>query len=228
MTRNGTGAAAVVREPDSFGIAVPDGWQRYDLGGDALAAARAGMLRRTPDRAERELVNAAFRNARRILAAAERHGAVYAAGITSMFEDGLLLAGVMIFRLTPPPGETFTAHELARQFSATGRRGRGRGERRFSTVELPGIGPVGRLTGVEEADAANGVSHRVLVMHTIIPVPASRRVLIVTGYSPNLPLADQLYDVFDAITGTFSFEYGMGGVGEVGEADGTGGPGRTG
>ncbi|QDY79433.1 hypothetical protein [Streptomyces qinzhouensis] len=221
MTADGPGATAGVREPDSFGIAVPEGWTRYDLEGDALAEARAGMLRRTPDRAERDLVNGTFRNARRILAAARRHGAVYAAGVTDLFEDGLLLAGVMIFRLTPPPGESFTAHELARQFSATGRRRRDRGDRRFSTVELPGIGPVGRLTGVEEADAANGVSYRVLVMHTVIPVPASRRVLIVTGYSPNLPLADQLYDVFDAITGTFSFEYGMfeSGMGGAGEVD---------
>ncbi|MEW1552036.1 hypothetical protein [Streptomyces tsukubensis] len=210
MTGNGTGTAAVLREPDSFGIAVPETWTQYDLDGDGLAPVRAAMLRRSPDRAERELINAAFRNARRILATARRHGAVYASGITGMFEDGLLLAGMMIFRLTPPPGESFTAHELARQFSATGRRRAGRGERRFTTVELPGIGPVGRLTGVEEADAANGVSYRMLVMHTIVPVPGSRRVLVITGYSPNLPLADPLYDLFSAITATFSFEYGKG------------------
>ncbi|WP_205371525.1 hypothetical protein [Streptomyces tsukubensis] len=66
---------------------------------------------------------------------------------------------------------------------------------------------MGRLTGVEEADAANGVSYRMLVMHTVVPVPGSRRVLVITGYSPNLPLADPLYDLFSAVTATFSFEY---------------------
>ncbi|MFE3093030.1 hypothetical protein ACFXG1_04305 [Streptomyces sp. NPDC059248] len=212
----GPGGGTAVREPDAFGIGVPDGWIRYDLDGDGLAPIRAEMLRQTPDRPGRELVNSTFRDARRILAAARRHGAVYAAGITRMFEDGMLLAGVMIFRLTPPPGETLTAQELARQFSATGRRGRSRGrgrspgDRRFTTVDLPGIGPVGRLTGIEEADAAHGVSYKIVVMHTIVPVPGSRQVLIITGYSPNLPVAEQLYDVFDAITDTFSFEYAEG------------------
>ncbi|MEU9605581.1 hypothetical protein [Streptomyces sp. NPDC048057] len=196
------------RAPDSFGIAVPETWTSYDLDGDALAPVRAEMLRNAPRKTERDLINATFRDARRILATARRHGALYAAGTTTMYEDGLLMAGVMIFSLTQPQGESFSARDLARQFSATGGRRTHSGvERRFTTVELPGVGRVGRLTGVERGDLAHGVSYKMLVMHTVVPVPGSRRVLVITCHSPNLPLAEQLYDVFDAITGTFTFEY---------------------
>ncbi|MEU5976849.1 hypothetical protein [Streptomyces sp. NPDC047315] len=200
--------AAPDRAPDSFGIAIPETWAHYDLDGDGLVPVRAEMLRQAPKKADRDLINAMFRNARRILATARQHGALYAAGTTTMYEDGLLMAGVMIFSLSPPPGETFSAQELARQFSTTGRRRKHSGvERRFTTVELPRIGRVGRLTGVEQSDVAHGVSSKMLVMHTVVPVPGSRRVLVITCYSPNLPLADQLNEVFSAITGTFSFEY---------------------
>ncbi|MFG3296861.1 hypothetical protein ACGF3G_49845 [Streptomyces sp. NPDC048179] len=189
----------------TFGIAVPENWMEYDLGGDTLAERRAEMLRQTPDKPTRDAVNQAFRNARRIMEGARRRGAVYAAGTTTMYEDGLLMAGVMIFSITPPPGEDFSAHGLAKQFSASGgHRGEGTA-RTFTTETLPGTGPVGRLVGIEESEIADGVSYKLVVMHTVVPVPDSKRVLIITCFSPNIPVADQLYDLFDAITGTFAF-----------------------
>ncbi|WP_405868579.1 MULTISPECIES: hypothetical protein [unclassified Streptomyces] len=189
----------------SFGIAIPDNWTEYDLSGDTLAERRAEMLRQTPDKPTRDVVNQAFRNARRIMDGARRRGAVYAAGTTTMYEDGLLMAGLLIFSITPPPGEDFSAHGLAKQFSATGE-SRGEGTTRtFTTETLPGAGQVGRLVGIEESEVAAGVSYKLVVMHTVVPVPDSRRVLIVTCFSPNIPVADQLYDLFDAITSTFAF-----------------------
>ncbi|MGW1024042.1 hypothetical protein ACWD4J_10020 [Streptomyces sp. NPDC002577] len=189
----------------TFGIGIPDNWIEYDLSGDSLAERRAEMLQQTPDKPTRDIVNQAFRNARRIMDGARRRGAVYAAGTTTMYEDGLLMAGLMIFSVTPPPGEDFSAQALAKQFSATGdRRGEGT-TRTFTTETLPGAGQVGRLVGVEESEVAEGVSYKLVVMHTIIPVPDSKRVLIVTCFSPNIPLAEQLYDLFDAITSTFAF-----------------------
>ncbi|MEU9450818.1 hypothetical protein [Streptomyces sp. NPDC048277] len=189
----------------TFGIAIPENWMEYDLGGDTLAERRAEMLRQTPDKPTRDAVNQAFRNARRIMEGARRRGAVYAAGTTTMYEDGLLMAGLMIFSITPPPGEDFSAHGLAKQFSASGdRKGEGTA-RTFTTETLPGTGPVGRLVGIEESEITDGVSYKLVVMHTVVPVPDSRRVLIITCFSPNLPVADQLYDLFDAITGTFAF-----------------------
>ncbi|KAK1177402.1 hypothetical protein B7755_004055 [Streptomyces sp. NBS 14/10] len=192
----------------TFGIGIPETWTEYDLSGDALAERRAQLLRQAPDRQTREAVNQAFRNARRIMDGARRRGAVYAAGTTAMYEDGLLMAGLMVFSLTPPPGEDFSARALARQFSTSGdRRGEGT-TRTFATRTLPGTGPVGRLVGIEESEVAEGVSYKLAVMHTVIPVPGSKRVLIISCFSPNLPLADQLYDLFDAITSTFAFGEG--------------------
>ncbi|MFJ8111288.1 hypothetical protein [Streptomyces sp. NPDC096132] len=196
MTTNGS---------QTFGIAVPDNWTEYDLSGDTLAERRAELLRQTPDKQTREAVNHAFRSARRIMDGARRRGAVYAAGTTTMYEDGLLMAGLMVFSVTPPPGEDFSAQALAREFSASGdRRGDGT-TRTFTTQTLPAVGQVGRLVGVEESEVAEGVSYKLVVMHTVVPVPGSRRVLVVSCFSPNIPLADQLYDLFDAITATFAF-----------------------
>ncbi|MEU6196711.1 hypothetical protein [Streptomyces sp. NPDC047061] len=189
----------------TFGISIPENWTEYDLGGDTLAERRAEMLRQTPDKPTRDAVNQAFRNARRIMEGARRRGAVYAAGTTTMYEDGLLMAGLMVFNLTPPPGEDFSAQGLARQFSASGDRKAEGTTRTFTTETLPGIGPVGRLVGIEESEIGGGVSYKVVVMHTVVPVPGSAKVLIITCFSPNLPVADQLYDLFDAITGTFAF-----------------------
>ncbi|MER5176957.1 hypothetical protein ABT009_01010 [Streptomyces sp. NPDC002896] len=189
----------------TFGIGIPDNWTEYDLSGDSLAERRAELLRQTPDKQTREVVNQSFRNARRIMDGARRRGAVYAAGTTTMYEDGLLMAGLLIFSVTPPPGEDFSAQGLAKQFSATGdRRGEGT-TRTFTTETLPGAGPVGRLVGIEESEVAEGVSYKLVVMHTVVPVPGSKRVLIITCFSPNIPLADQLYDLFDALTSTFAF-----------------------
>ncbi|MER5768557.1 hypothetical protein [Streptomyces sp. NPDC001985] len=192
--------------PHSFRIGIPDSWTQYDLSGDDLARVRAGLLRTTPQKDGRDQINEAFRHARQILEGARRRGALYAAGTTTLYEDGLLMAGMMVFSVSPPAGESFSAHSLAQQFSTTGSGSRSGTSRTFSTPTLPSVGPVGRLVGVEESGLTGEAGYQLLVMHTVVPVPGSRRALIITCFSPNLPLADQLYDVFDAITATFAFE----------------------
>ncbi|MGW2180226.1 hypothetical protein ACWCXX_19360 [Streptomyces sp. NPDC001732] len=189
----------------SFGIGIPESWTEYDLSGDTLAERRAEMLRQAPEKETRDAINQAFRSARRIMDGARRRGAVYAAGTTTMYEDGLLMAGLMVFSVKPPPGADFSAQSLAKQFSAAGGR-RGEGTTRTLTTEtLPGVGPAVRIVGIEEAEIADGVSYKLVVTHTFVPVPGGERVLIITCFSPNIPLADQLYDLFDAITSTFAF-----------------------
>ena len=46
-------------------------------------------------------------------------------------------------------------------------------------------------------------------MQTFVPFPGPTltRVAIITGSSPILPLADELFDLFDAITSTFRFHF---------------------
>ncbi|MER8236348.1 hypothetical protein [Streptomyces sp. NPDC094049] len=189
----------------SFGIGIPENWTEYDLDGGTLAERRAEMLRHAPRKETREAINHAFRSARRILVGARRRGAVYAAGTTTMYEDGLLMAGLMVFSVIPPAGTDLSAHGLAKEFSATGGRRREGTSRTLTTPALPGVGPVGRMAGIEETEVAEGVSSRLVVTHTFVPVPGGERVLIITCFSPNIPLADSLYDLFDAITSTFSF-----------------------
>ncbi|MFD0342282.1 hypothetical protein ACFVH0_27015 [Streptomyces sp. NPDC127117] len=188
----------------TFGIAIPENWTEYDLHGDTLAERRAEMLRHAPQKETRDAVNHTFRSARRIMEGARRRGAVYAAGTTAMYEDGLLMAGLMVFSVKPPPGEDFSAKGIAEQFSATGRR-RENTTRTLTTATLPGVGPVGRMAGIEETEIADGVSYKMVMTHTFVPVPGGERVLVITCFSPNIPLAEPLYDLFDAITSTFAF-----------------------
>ncbi|MFI8423582.1 hypothetical protein [Streptomyces sp. NPDC085479] len=188
-----------------FGIGIPENWTEYDLHGDTLAERRAEMLRHAPRKETRDAVNQAFRSARRIMDGARRRGAVYAAGTTTMYEDGLLMAGLMIFSVSPPAGADFSARGLAREFSAAGGRRREGTSRTLTTQTLPGVGPVGRMAGIEETEIADGVSSRLVVTHTFVPVPGGERVLVITCFSPNIPLAEPLYDLFDAITSTFAF-----------------------
>ncbi|MEV6747905.1 MULTISPECIES: hypothetical protein [unclassified Streptomyces] len=187
----------------TFGIAIPENWTEYDLHGDTLAERRAEMLRHAPQKETRDAINHTFRSARRIMEGARRRGAVYAAGTTAMYEDGLLMAGLMVFSVKPPPGEDFSAKGIAEQFSATGRR-RENTTRTLTTATLPGVGPVGRMVGIEETEIADGVSYKMVMTHTFVPVPGGERVLVITCFSPNIPLAEPLYDLFDAITSTFA------------------------
>ncbi|MFD8748994.1 hypothetical protein [Streptomyces sp. NPDC059616] len=187
----------------TFGIAIPENWTEYDLHGDTLAERRAEMLRHAPQKETRDAINHTFRSARRIMEGARRRGAVYAAGTTAMYEDGLLMAGLMVFSVKPPPGEDFSAKGIAEQVSATGRR-RENTTRTLTTATLPGVGPVGRMAGIEETEIADGVSYKMVMTHTFVPVPGGERVLVITCFSPNIPLAEPLYDLFDAITSTFA------------------------
>ncbi|MCX4868356.1 hypothetical protein OHU11_35545 [Streptomyces sp. NBC_00257] len=187
----------------TFGIAIPENWTEYDLHGDTLAERRAEMLRHAPQKETRDAINHTFRSARRIMEGARRRGAVYAAGTTAMYEDGLLMAGLMVFSVKPPPGEDFSAKGIAEQFSATGRR-RENTTRTLTTATLPGVGPVGRMAGIEETEISDGVSYKMVMTHTFVPVPGGERVLVITCFSPNIPLAEPLYDLFDAITSTFA------------------------
>lgn len=250
--------------PDSFGIAVPGTWTRYDLpeDGSRSVPAPAEIRRGTPDGPSgldglrgldgfRGLDGldgrgrsggapggpngagggggtpggpggaggapggpgggrggGAVRDTRRILEGARRRGALYAAGTTSPDGNEPLTAGVMVFSVTPPPGKAASVHALARRFPAAGPREARGGARTFSTETLPRVGPVRRLMGVEEGELADGTRYRLLVMHTVVPVPGSRRALIVLCFSPDLPLIVRVHDLFDAVTATFSFGYG--------------------
>ncbi|MFJ7421040.1 hypothetical protein ACIQXD_20845 [Streptomyces uncialis] len=217
-----TGVLGAGGEPDSFAIAVPGTWTRYDLPEDGTPPACAEIRRGTtvsgldgrggpggvPGGPGGDPSDEGVSGARLILEGARRRGALYAAGTTPSDGNEPLTAGVMIFSVTPPPGKAASAHALARRFPAAGRQWARGGARTFSTETLPRVGPVRRLMGVEEGELADGAPYRLLVMHTVVPAPGSRRVLVVLCFSPDLPLVVRVHELFDAVTATFSFGYG--------------------
>jgi hypothetical protein len=63
-----------------------------------------------------------------------------------------------------------------------------------------------RTSGVEDVELPDGSGWiRSVVMQTIIPVPDTEKVTMVTLSSPSLALAEEFLDLFDAVTGTFRF-----------------------
>ena len=68
------------------------------------------------------------------------------------------------------------------------------------------LGMDGRVVGTETVAVTSSAKVEMLTMNTLIPVPAAAgRYMLVTCCSPNLPLAEEVYELFDAITSTFHF-----------------------
>ncbi|MCU8589969.1 hypothetical protein ABZX60_03000 [Streptomyces olivaceus] len=80
--------------------------------------------------------------------------------------------------------------------------------REVTTVDIPEVGPAARTHGVEDVPVAPGDRRtlRMVLTQTYIPVPGTTdQVVLVSGASPVLDLAEAFHDIFDAVTGTFRF-----------------------
>lgn len=80
--------------------------------------------------------------------------------------------------------------------------------RKVTTVDIPEVGLAARAFGVENVPVAQGDSRtlRMGLTQTYIPVPGTTdQVVLVSGASPVLDLAEAFHDIFDAVTGTFRF-----------------------
>ncbi len=74
-----------------------------------------------------------------------------------------------------------------------------------SVVQIEEVGEAARTYGVEDVPMPNGALVRNVVMQTLVPVPGSTDVVLITGSSPVLWLEEQLLDLFDAVSSTFRF-----------------------
>ncbi len=188
-----------------FDLDVPDVWNELDLSGEQLAEVRAQALAKTSDPRERMTINDMFRQGRDLTRAARKQGALLAAGTATMYDDGLFLAYGMVFAVTTPAGQELTLPVLSAQLGV-GADGAAPKERTITSVRIPDVGQVARVTGTETTRVTADVDVKLLVMHTMIPVPGRPGdYLVVTLASPNLPLRADVYDLFDAITNTFRF-----------------------
>ncbi len=76
---------------------------------------------------------------------------------------------------------------------------------RPSTTQIDPVGTCARTSGVEDLQLPDDAGWiRSVVMQTFVPVPDDRRILLVTCSSPVLPLAEEVLDLFDAITSTLT------------------------
>lgn len=198
---------------ERFLLNVPDLWTELDLSGETMAAARSAALARTDNPRERAQINDLFRQGREISRAARNHGALFASGTASMYDEGLFLAYAMVFAVTTPEGLELTLPVISAQLGVSSANGKAPADRVISAAKVPHVGTVARITGTEETPVTADINVKLLTMHTMMPVPGTARdFLVVTCASPNLPLKDEVYDLFDAVTGTFRFVSAEGGV----------------
>jgi hypothetical protein len=142
---------------------------------------------------------------RRSVRYARLSGALQAGGTFEIFEDGPFTASVVVAAATPPAdGDVIGALRAAEQATPAGVSATSATWHRAGIVELAGIGTAGRVHGVHDVVLDGGVMRSVF-MHTVVPIPGSGGVLVVSGSSPNLTEADELFDLFASITATLEF-----------------------
>lgn len=198
---------ADTKRPGHFGLRVPDHWARFDMSDAPLARARHEALRTVTNPVARMQVEDLFRQARALNQSARRHGALWAAGTATMYDDVLFVGQVMVFAVAAgEDGAGASAGDLIRQLSrpASADSAGGDSARSVGTVQLPHVGESVRAVGTEPVAVTSETTVDMLTMNTFIPVPpGTGRYMLVTCCSPNLPLADEIYELFDAITSTF-------------------------
>lgn len=189
-----------------FLLDIPDLWDTVDLSGEELSRTRAKALATTDDPREKARINDMFRQAREVSRAARRHGALLAAGTATLYGEDLFMAYGMVFAVTTPEGSELTLPVLSAQLGVSSANGTAPKDRVISSVKVPHVGTVARVTGTETTRLTGDIDVELLTMHTMMPVPGrTDDFLVVTLASPNLPLRNEVYDLFDAITGTFRF-----------------------
>ncbi|MEV4758828.1 hypothetical protein AB0J86_27540 [Micromonospora sp. NPDC049559] len=199
------GAATTATAPTGFELRTPVEWVDFAMADEASenriahdvwTRAREAGLTESQAGEFTESVRRSVRHAR-------RSGARHAAGVFQLYEDGPLTATVLVSVVTPPAsGDVLGALTAVRQPE------QGDGTwRRVGTAEIDGIGTVGRVHGIQDL-TLDERTMRCAVMHTVVPLPGSPDVLVVTGSSPNVAEADELFELFATITGTLRLTRG--------------------
>lgn len=200
-------SAPTAARPRGFALVIPDFWARLDLDPAALANARREAMAQATSVQQRLDIDDLFDQARTLLRAARRHGALWAAGTATMFDDGLFVGQAMVFAVSAPGGQPFDLPTLTRALGARDEDETDLGARAISTVRLPHVDvPVVRIAGLERVQVAAEQRVTLFVLHHFIPLPGSpEQYLMVSALSPNLQYRTQLTELFDALAGTFRF-----------------------
>ncbi|HET6563470.1 MAG TPA: hypothetical protein VFG72_16495 [Marmoricola sp.] len=189
-----------------FTITVPDTW--FEL--DVAPATRDESIRRLVEervRGHQEMWEARHGITRILRDEARKAydaGAAYAACMAMPTEDGAVTASVVVSLVRGPVGATLEGDpvgSLVDRLVPVSPTDDGRFTS-VTTVDLEHAGTAARSYGVEDVPVDAGYV-RTVFMQTMVPVPRMNKVFLLSASSPVVPLAAELHDLFDAVTGTF-------------------------
>ena len=189
-----------------FTITVPDTW--FEL--DVAPATRDESIRRLVEervRGHHEMWQARHGITKILREEARKAydaGATYAACMAMPAEEGAVTASVVVSLVRGPVGATSDGDpvgSLVDRLVPVPPTDDGRFTS-VTTVELDDAGTAARSYGVEDVPVDSGYV-RTVFMQTMVPVPRMNKVFLVSASSPVVPLAAELHDLFDAVTGTF-------------------------
>ncbi|MDI3405752.1 hypothetical protein [Streptomyces cavernicola] len=159
--------------------------------------------------AKPEVVDRIVRETRKSAREAYAQGALQVGSLLAFLPDvSTLMATGLVLRTRIPEGEPTDLGELMLAGGIHVNRtsaGRGSELNRVEIMELPEVGSVGRMTSLEDFDYYGKALVRTAVHQVVIPVPSSRDLMVLAGTTPNISMAEQFFDVFDAIAATFRF-----------------------
>ncbi|MFA3873609.1 hypothetical protein ABS735_07955 [Streptomyces sp. MMCC 100] len=195
-------------------ISVPESWWEFDIRPEGREATIRALvderLDETPELAPYRIDLTAM--LRKMAKDAHDSGALYLGCMAENF-DGVPLSAtvtVSVVGAKNKQGVTLSTdpRAIADSLRTITARRDGDAWRKVTTVDIPEVGPAARTYGVEDMPVAPGDSRtlRMVLTQTYIPVPGTTdQVVLVSGASPVLDLAEAFHDIFDAVTGTFRF-----------------------
>ncbi len=201
--------------PAEYSLRFPDSWWHLDLDPstrDASIRRRIEAQVEKSPQLTRERVDGLIRDTRRIAREAHAQGALRASGMIRILRAGseplVLSATTVVLRITVPEGESEDLADLVMAAGVqlgTEAEGTGLPPGEVELVELPHAGAAGRISRVEDVDY-QGKRVPTAVRHTLVPVPHTHDYLVIASSTPNVDLAEQFYEVFDAIAESLRFD----------------------
>ncbi|MBZ6107078.1 hypothetical protein [Streptomyces olivaceus] len=200
--------------PAGFSLTVPDSWWEFEIRPEGREATIRDLVdervNETPELAPyRSDLTAMLRKMARD---AHDSGALYLGCMAENFEGVPLSATVTVSVLGAKNQQgvalSTDPRAIADSLRTVTARREGDAWRKVTTVDIPEVGPAARTYGVEDVPVAPGDRRtlRMVLTQTYVPVPGTTdQVVLVSGASPVLDLAEAFHDIFDAVTGTFRF-----------------------
>lgn len=201
--------------PLGVSLSVPESWWEFDIRPEG----RESTIRALVDERVSEAPDLApYRPdltamLRKMAKDAHDSGALYLGCMAENF-DGVPLSATVTVSVLGAKNEQGAAlstdpRAIADSLRMITARREGDAWREVTTVDIPEVGSAARTYGgVEDVPVAPGDSRtlRMVLTQTYIPVPGTTdQVVLVSGASPVLDLAEAFHDIFDAVTGTFRF-----------------------